>query len=330
MSDDDVEMEFISVMGVLVPMEVTKGVSEEAWRFVGSSGDEIVDISEANLEVQKPTNRKKKSDEPTEPISGKSKIKVKQAKRKSNLGAKTAEKQAPATTKKKTTGVESNVNPVPEEKERDPTGGRLSRDPRENLRRKQSTEVNAKPDLSSPAVESKQPQKQSSRKARPANLESIDADLKSNTEWIPKVQTVGHKEKPSNGKLQSNSAERGGRTQTCKPRRTKTREMRAKTQCETPPVDNQSKKNSKKQEGGSGMSRNQLEQRQKLFVGAAPEWTTRVSSLPATERIHPVNILQYQSRLSPWVRFLLLLLSFPQQHGKESRHTSGTDEAIKR
>ncbi|KAF4041386.1 hypothetical protein GN244_ATG06383 [Phytophthora infestans] len=32
---DDVELEFISVMGVLVPMEVTKGVSSEASRFVG-------------------------------------------------------------------------------------------------------------------------------------------------------------------------------------------------------------------------------------------------------------------------------------------------------
>ncbi|GMF28276.1 unnamed protein product [Phytophthora lilii] len=42
MADDDVELEFVSVMGVLVPIEVTKGVSAAARRFAAgdASGDE--------------------------------------------------------------------------------------------------------------------------------------------------------------------------------------------------------------------------------------------------------------------------------------------------
>ncbi|KAE9018930.1 hypothetical protein PR001_g14009 [Phytophthora rubi] len=47
--DEDVEMEFISVMGVLVPIELTKGVSCEAKRFAAgdvSSNDEAPEIVE--------------------------------------------------------------------------------------------------------------------------------------------------------------------------------------------------------------------------------------------------------------------------------------------
>ncbi|KAF1775832.1 P-loop containing nucleoside triphosphate hydrolase [Phytophthora cactorum] len=55
MNADDVEMEFISVMGVLVPMEVTKGVSNEAKRFVAGdvwSGEENTNQGEASNDVE--------------------------------------------------------------------------------------------------------------------------------------------------------------------------------------------------------------------------------------------------------------------------------------
>ncbi|KAG1713181.1 hypothetical protein DVH05_000901 [Phytophthora capsici] len=49
---DDVEMEFISVMGVLVPMEVTKGVSEEALRFATGSISSASDTEPCNNDCQ--------------------------------------------------------------------------------------------------------------------------------------------------------------------------------------------------------------------------------------------------------------------------------------
>ncbi|KAG3171759.1 hypothetical protein PI126_g1722 [Phytophthora idaei] len=55
MNADDVEMEFISVVGVLVPMEVTKGVSNEAKRFVTGdvwSGEENTNQGEASNDVE--------------------------------------------------------------------------------------------------------------------------------------------------------------------------------------------------------------------------------------------------------------------------------------
>ncbi|GMF37757.1 unnamed protein product [Phytophthora fragariaefolia] len=54
MDDADVEMEFISVMGVLVPMEVTKGVSADAKRFAGgglSSGEEAPESEEVDTDT---------------------------------------------------------------------------------------------------------------------------------------------------------------------------------------------------------------------------------------------------------------------------------------
>ncbi|KUF82252.1 WRKY transcription factor 19 [Phytophthora nicotianae] len=89
---DDVELEFISVMGVLVPMEATKGVSSEAKRFAAGdvfSDDEGTNHAEVSndvghteikcnkLEEDKTTNCPKLDDFKTRP-EGKKKKKQKQ------------------------------------------------------------------------------------------------------------------------------------------------------------------------------------------------------------------------------------------------------------
>lgn len=43
--DDDVEMEFVSVMGVLVPIEVTKGVSNEAKRSAAGASQATTKVT---------------------------------------------------------------------------------------------------------------------------------------------------------------------------------------------------------------------------------------------------------------------------------------------